>query len=52
VSAQGGGLTRGGQAGSPLKFPEQVEQQQDAAKSRSGGEEFPQTRFVRDKIVF
>ena len=40
LRAQGGGLAIGGQPGSALKFPKQIEQQQDAAEGRFGGEEF------------
>ena len=52
LRAQPGRLTIGGQAGSALKFPEQVEQQQDAAEGRFGSEEFLQTKIVRGQIVF
>ena len=52
LSAQRGGLAIGGQASSALKFPKQVEQQQDAAEGRFGGEEFLQTKIVRGQIVF
>jgi hypothetical protein len=36
--AQGSGLPIGGEATSALEFSEQVEQQQDAAEGRFGGE--------------
>ena len=51
LGAQRGGLAIGGQASSALKFPEQVEQQQDAAEGRFGGEEFLQTKIVRGFVL-
>src|SRR6516162_7979062 len=52
LSAQCSGLAIDGQASSALKFPKQIEQQQDAAEGRFGGEEFLQTKIVRGQIVF
>jgi hypothetical protein len=42
----------GRQTGSPLKLPEQVEQQQDAAEARFFGEEFLPTKVVGARSCF
>jgi hypothetical protein len=50
--AQGSGLTIGEETTSALKFSQQVEQQQDAAEGRFGGEELLQAKVVCGQIVF
>ena len=52
MRAQRAGLAIGGQAGGGSKCPEQVEQQQNAAKGGFGGKEFLLSKTVGGQIVF
>ena len=52
LSAQCGGLTVTGETAGALEFSEQIEQQQDAAESRLGGEKLLQAKIIRRQIVF
>lgn len=51
LRTQRGWLAIAGEAGGTLKFPEQIEQQQDAAEGGFGGEELLQTEIIRGQIV-
>src|ERR1700693_1341370 len=52
LGAQRGGLAIAGEAAGALKFSEQIEQQQDAAKGGFGGEEIPQAKIIGGQSVF
>src|SRR6202158_6579595 len=52
LGAQRGGLAIAGKAAGALKFPEQIEQQQNAAEGGFGGEELPQAKIIGGQIVF
>ena len=52
LGAQGRRLSVAGDTAGTLKFPEQVEQHQDAEESRFGSEELPQAEIVRGQVLF
>ena len=52
LSARRGGLPIGAEAAGTLEFSQQIEQQQDAAKGRLGGEELLQAKIIGRQIVF
>ena len=52
LGAQRGGLAIAGEAAGALKFPEQIEQQQNAAEGGFGGEELAQAKIIGGQIVF
>ena len=52
LSAQRGRLAIAGEATGALEFSEQIEQQQDAAEGRFGGEKLMQAKTISGQIVF
>ena len=52
LGAQRGGLAIAAEAAGALKFSQQIEQQQNAAKSGFGGEELAQAKIIGPQIVF